>query len=45
MFSEMHCLPESVMLPLQGKTIVTPASESASDEDAFSKEPSEMHST
>jgi hypothetical protein len=45
MFSEMHCLPESVMLPLLGKTIVTPASESASDEEAFSKEPSEMYST
>jgi hypothetical protein len=45
MFSEMHCLPESVMLPLLGKTIVTPASESASDEDAFIKEPSGMHST
>jgi hypothetical protein len=45
MFSEMRCLPESVMLPLLGKTTVTPASESASDEDAFSEEPSEMHST
>jgi len=41
----MHCLPESVMLPLLGKTDVTPATESASDEDTFSKEPSEMHST
>jgi hypothetical protein len=33
------------MWPLTGSTIVTPASESASDEDAFTDVPSEMHST
>jgi hypothetical protein len=45
MFSEMRCLLESVMWPLLGKTIVTPAPESASDEDAFDEVPSEMHLT